>query len=70
MSIATIKTFEIDGKTISIETGRLARHADGAVVAHQFHRVEVHRGVLDAHAHGREEQRRQDHSRGLQNRSL
>ncbi len=32
MSIATIKTFEIDGKTISIETGRLARQADGAVV--------------------------------------
>ena len=32
MSQATIKTFEIGGKTISIETGRLARQADGAVV--------------------------------------
>ncbi len=32
MSKATIKTFEIGGKTISIETGRLARQADGAVV--------------------------------------
>ncbi len=32
MSKAIIKTFEIDGKTISIETGRLARQADGAVV--------------------------------------
>ncbi len=32
MSIATTKTFELDGKTISIETGRLARQADGAVV--------------------------------------
>lgn len=35
MSQATIKTFEIDGKTISIETGRLARQADGAVVVKQ-----------------------------------
>lgn len=32
MSIATTKTFELGGKTISIETGRLARQADGAVV--------------------------------------
>lgn len=32
MTQAVIKTFEIDGKTISIETGRLARQADGAVV--------------------------------------
>jgi len=32
MSQATIKTFEIGGKTISVETGRLARQADGAVV--------------------------------------
>ncbi len=32
MSKATTKTFEIGGKTISIETGRLARQADGAVV--------------------------------------
>ena len=32
MSTATTKTFEIGGKTISIETGRLARQADGAVV--------------------------------------
>jgi polyribonucleotide nucleotidyltransferase len=32
MQNATIKTFEIGGKTISIETGRLARQADGAVV--------------------------------------
>ena len=35
MSQATIKTFELDGKTISIETGRLARQADGAVVVKQ-----------------------------------
>jgi polyribonucleotide nucleotidyltransferase len=32
MSVATTKTFELDGKTISVETGRLARQADGAVV--------------------------------------
>ena len=32
MSKATTKTIEIGGKTISIETGRLARQADGAVV--------------------------------------
>ncbi len=32
MSQATIKTFEIGGQTISLETGRLARQADGAVV--------------------------------------
>lgn len=32
MSKAVIKTFETGGKTISIETGRLARQADGAVV--------------------------------------
>ena len=32
MSKAIVKTFEIGGKTISIETGRLARQADGAVV--------------------------------------
>ncbi|MFN9111077.1 MAG: polyribonucleotide nucleotidyltransferase, partial [Bacteroidota bacterium] len=32
MSKAIIKTFETGGKTISIETGRLARQADGAVV--------------------------------------
>lgn len=32
MSTAITKTFEIGGKTISIETGRLARQADGAVV--------------------------------------
>lgn len=32
MSQATIKTFEVGGKTISLETGRLARQADGAVV--------------------------------------
>ncbi len=32
MSKATTKTLEIGGKTISIETGRLARQADGAVV--------------------------------------
>ena len=32
MSTAKTKTFEIGGKTISIETGRLARQADGAVV--------------------------------------
>ena len=32
MSKAITKTFEIGGKTISIETGRLARQADGAVV--------------------------------------
>lgn len=32
MNTAKTKTFEIGGKTISIETGRLARQADGAVV--------------------------------------
>jgi len=32
MSQATIKTFEIGGQTISLETGRLARQADGAVI--------------------------------------
>jgi len=35
MSQGTIKTFTIDGKTISIETGKLARQADGAVVVKQ-----------------------------------
>lgn len=35
MTKATVKTFEMDGKTISIETGRLARQADGAVVVKQ-----------------------------------
>ncbi len=35
MTQGTIKTFEIDGKTISIETGKLARQADGAVVIKQ-----------------------------------
>jgi polyribonucleotide nucleotidyltransferase len=35
MSHATIKTFETGGKEISIETGRLARQADGAVVVKQ-----------------------------------
>jgi len=35
MSQATIKTFEIGGQTISLETGRLARQADGAVVLKQ-----------------------------------
>ncbi|MBC7383646.1 MAG: polyribonucleotide nucleotidyltransferase [Bacteroidia bacterium] len=35
MSKATIITFETGGKTISIETGRLARQADGAVVIKQ-----------------------------------
>lgn len=35
MSQATIKTFETGGKEISIETGRLARQADGAVVVKQ-----------------------------------
>jgi polyribonucleotide nucleotidyltransferase len=32
MSQATIKTFEIGSQTISLETGRLARQADGAVI--------------------------------------
>ena len=35
MSQATIKRFETGGKEISIETGRLARQADGAVVVKQ-----------------------------------
>jgi polyribonucleotide nucleotidyltransferase len=35
MNQAIVKTFETGGKTISIETGRLARQADGAVVVKQ-----------------------------------
>ncbi|MFN4083652.1 MAG: polyribonucleotide nucleotidyltransferase [Bacteroidia bacterium] len=35
MKQAIVKTFEMDGKTISIETGKLARQADGAVVVKQ-----------------------------------
>ena len=27
-----VKTFEVDGKTITIETGKLAKQADGSVV--------------------------------------
>ena len=32
MNIGITKTIEIGGKTISIETGKLAKQADGAVV--------------------------------------
>ena len=32
MKLGITKTIEIGGKTISIETGRLAKQADGAVV--------------------------------------